>query len=162
MTTTKKRETTDELLGTTASVVAVADQAQAGEATEEDIVDAPFGGSRGGSTGVRLQTFVSAVNAGAHLNIYLSDELLELARQWRRVLVRWHRKAGKPDVIHLRQSPSGYSPRAKGGQRLHFTIPTASVGKASGSIKPVACDAWVEGDEICVNVTALFAGEQRS
>jgi hypothetical protein len=145
---------------------AVEEQRRDTVAAQFEIVDAPFGvkvgsGRRrppGDPPQPRAETFVSAVNGGAHLNLYLSATLMEVASQWANgAQVRWQMKDGKPDVIRLRAAAAkAYTLRKSGQQRPHFAIPAVSVGGAASSREAVPAESWVEGDEVCIRIPAGF------
>jgi hypothetical protein len=129
-----------------------------------DIVDAPFGAKVRSGTGrsrpagtppqPRAQTYVSAVNGGNHLNLYLSAAMMAVADQWEHgAQIRWQCKNGMPDVVRLRAAAQkAYTMRFHGQQRPHFTVPTASVGGGSSNLDAVQVESWIDGDEICIRV----------
>jgi hypothetical protein len=138
-------------------------------AIDGDIVDAPFGAKFGNGRSrpagtppqPRAQTFVSAVNGGAHLNLYLSAAMMAVAGQWEHgAQIRWHCKHGKPDIVRLRAAAQkAYTIRTHGQQRPHFTVPTASVGGGLSNLEALQVESWVEGDEICIRVPqGIFSG----
>jgi hypothetical protein len=99
-------------------------------------ITVPFGGGGGGgSRGPRNETFVSAVNGGGYYNVYPLDALCEKARKWKHgARVDCEFKDGKPDVLHFQEAEHhGHSLRKKNGQREHFALPTAVIGKVDGS-----------------------------
>jgi hypothetical protein len=118
----------------------------------------PFGGG-GGSRGPRNETVVSAVNHGEYLNVYLSDALKEKAREWKQgTEVECEFKDGKPDVLYFQKAEQqGHTLRKKSGQREHFALATAGIGKIDGSIKGVAVKSWAEGDGFCVRIGHFYA-----
>src|SRR5262245_48205787 len=133
-------------------------------------IDTPFGAKIRSGTGrnrasgtppePQPQTFVSGVNNGAHLNIYLAAILYAMARPWEHgVNVKWRFKNGKPWVIRLRRATGrGYNLRARPAQRPHFTIPTARVGGALSGFDAVEVESWVDDDDICIRLpTRAFA-----
>jgi hypothetical protein len=121
-----------------------------------DVIDIPYGANRGR----RSETQVSLVGGGRHVNFYLSDELIEVARAWPLgAEIRLKRSNGKPDVVCFRAATQkAYALRSRSGtMRPHFTIP---VGKIGGNIaimlKATTVESWVDGEEICVRVADLF------
>jgi hypothetical protein len=151
-----------ELQGDSVAVEAQQPMDEAAAAGADDIVDAPYGAKVGTRTirppGIppqpREQTFVSGVNRGAHLNLYLSTALHAMARAWLNgAKVRWQLKGGRPDVIRLSAATQkAYTLRTHGQQRPHFCIPTGSVGRAASSFETMPVESWVDGDEICIRI----------
>jgi hypothetical protein len=158
-----------EIVEAVVQPVEIADDAV--EIADGDFIEAPFGAKIRSGTGrnrasgtppePRENTHVSGVNAGAHLNIYLSAALYAVAVLWELgAQVRWHRNNnGVPDAIRLRAATQkAYRLRHHGQQRPHFTITTASVGGASSGFDAVAVESWIDGDEIIIRLPAgIFA-----
>ena len=140
---------------------------------EGDIIDAPFGAKVGSGRSrpagtppqPRAQTFVSAVSGGAHVNLYLSAAMVEVAKGWEHgASVRWQVKDGQY-VVRLRAAAQkAYTLRHHGQQRPHFAIPTATVGGGSSSSEAVPVESWMEGDEMFIRIPPdIFAdGESHS
>ena len=81
----------------------------------------PYGANRGR----RSETQISSVGGGHHLNIYLADELIEVARTWPLGAdVDLREKRGEPDVLCFRKaSQRAYALRGRAGTaRPHFTV----------------------------------------
>jgi hypothetical protein len=164
------RRTNDEVEQASAeaqreSEVAAVEAQQPVGSPQVEMVDAPFGSKFGSGRSrtpgnppePRAETFVSAVNGGAHLNLYLSAALMEVASQWANgVQVRWQMKDGKSDVSRLRAAAKAYTLRKRGQQRPHFTIPMAKFGGAASNHEAVPAESWVDGDEICICIPAGF------
>ena len=114
----------------------------------------------------REKTYVSGVNGGQHLNIYLSAALYAVAILWELgAQIRWQFEGGVPCIARLRAAAQkAYALRHHGQQRPHFAIPTASVGGASSSFEAMAVESWIDGDEICIRFPpGIFAnGEGQS
>jgi hypothetical protein len=104
---------------------------------------------------------VSHVGGGRHINIYLSDELIEVARGWPLgAEIKLRRVDGKPDVvICFRQAvEKSYSLRSRSGtQRPHFVVPTEKICNGFDPELLKATESWVEGEVICVRVSGLFS-----
>jgi hypothetical protein len=73
-------------------------------------------------------------------------------------------KDGKPDVLLFQEAEhQGHTLRKKSGQREHFAVPTAAIGKIDGSVKGVAVKSWEEGKGFAVHIGHFYGnnGEQR-
>jgi hypothetical protein len=121
-----------------------------------DVIDIPYGANRGR----RSETQVSLVGGGRHVNFYLSDELIEVARAWPLgAEIRLKRSNEKPDVICFRQATQkAYSMRSRSGtQRPHFVVPVVKIGNVDlFSLKATSVESWIDGEEICIRVSGLF------
>jgi hypothetical protein len=125
-----------------------------------NFVDVPRGGSGGRSRGPHTEFVASAVEGGEYMNLYPPDQN-EKIQEWKRGAgVRVNFKDGKPDVLCLKAAEhhQGHSLRKKsrGGQRAHFSIPTAPFGKIDGTVAGRVVESWVEGDEICVRISSFY------
>jgi hypothetical protein len=129
-----------------------------------DTVVVPRGGG-GGSRGLRNETVVSSVDGGDYANVYPWDDQNEKMEKWPHGAdVRVNLKDGKPDVLCLKpaENHQGHTLRKKsrGGQRPHFSIPTASFGKINGTVAGRVVESWPEGDTICVRIASFYKGGQ--
>ena len=142
------------------------DEQPRGGDQEYETIDAPRG-TKHGTSGARVpgqpaqpraETYLSAVNRGAHLNIYLSKGLMEVVSTWENgIHPSWKKLNGKPALICLKaevEGVKGYGVRAPGdrSQRPHVCIPTGHVGIAAADFEIAAVEAAIEGDAVVITI----------